>query len=397
MLQMPQQSPHELQTGAENEIFKLDLSKLKISQDQIGSMQPLQLTEEQWKQVIISLSMIAREKFRATRFENLSPDQKAEAIRLAISPHVDESWGLKLKYQEHSGLKKAAETLSDGVGKCDDFCILYFAICKKLHEEGKFGLPEPTMLNLYYFDPKKKGEVGHANVVQFGLPQQNNHSFLIDFTVNTEVVPLNLENEELNPQSQEFRSAIAKHLNKSRSEETRILDVNLDVELYPGFRAADVIYNYDEGNSYRVEASKDGKSESDQIDLLRKSSESLTLAITISDSEKMEFPDAYAQRHEVFVKLTNIYRAKALQVKSQNLPEEEKRKAAIEFAKLSMEFEKQSQLDIEKLMSMKIQTYFSLNQIYLYQRSNKQGDEQVESVLMQMQQKRPYRKPIGSE
>ncbi|VVB99603.1 Uncharacterised protein [uncultured archaeon] len=265
---------------------------VKVPQDKLASLGPLELTASQWKALDGQFQKVARTLYDRG-FDLLFPSQKLEVIRRIISPHTDE--GKKFGFEYVSGgasefgseTKKASETLSSMKGKCDDYSLLFMACVKKLKKDGKLMETEVKLATYSYYDPKEKKISGHANVLHLSL-EKDSKTYLVDFTYNSGVKELEAKPKGIGTENASLKDELLDHMNDGRRKEEKIKPEHLEIRLYDGFTGAEAYYAEREGAS-----------------LLRKSEygkavEQLTPAIETSRKNGAYFGDALLYRAEAY-------------------------------------------------------------------------------------------------
>ncbi len=225
---------------------------IKVSAEVLEGLGPLDMTKSQWEIMKGRILSAA-----GGSFDNLSDTEKIEAIRKVVSPHEYDGTG-GLEYPSPDELKgrevrKAAGTLSDKKGDCDDYTVLFIGCVKRLDEEGLLNVGAMKLALVDYYDPAKKEVVAHANALYVTTKGKDGEStlFMVDLVYNTSVKEMGKISGKGFEQGKDFREKFLAHLNENREPGNMITDALFQSRVYGGSEAEG--HKYDGGEFYYKE------------------------------------------------------------------------------------------------------------------------------------------------
>jgi len=209
---------------------------IKISPETLADLGPLALTVAQWG-VMKERILVAA----GGGFSGISEAQKIEAIRQVVSYQEYEGKG-GLQYPTPNELKgrevrKAAGTLSDRMGDCDDYSLLFIACVKRLEAEGLLKVEGMKLAIMEYYDPKDMSVKAHANVLQITISEEKtleNTAVLVDLTNHTKSWDLKLESKNAVGENADLRKMMLEHLNENRKPAEMIKPEYFQMVAYGG-------------------------------------------------------------------------------------------------------------------------------------------------------------------
>jgi len=232
---------------------------IKISAEVLEGLGSIDLTESQWKVMKERILNVA-----GGSFNKFSEADKMEAIRRVISPHEYEGKG-GLEYPGPDELKnrvvrKAAGTLSDMKGDCDDYSLLFVACVKQMEKEGLLKVEGMKLALMEYYDPKDQSVKAHANILQIIMSDEKTSektAVLVDLTVHTKSLNLGLTSKNTAGWNTDLRKMMLEHLNGGREPAEMIKSDYFQMQVYGG--SEDNARKYDGVEFYYIEKSDDKK------------------------------------------------------------------------------------------------------------------------------------------
>jgi len=218
---------------------------IKISAEVLEGLGSIDLTESQWKVMKERILNVA-----GGSFNKFSEADKMEAIRRVISPHEYEGKG-GLEYPGPDELKnrvvrKAAGTLSDMKGDCDDYSLLFVACVKQMEKEGLLKVEGMKLALMEYYDPKDQSVKAHANILQIIMSDEKTSektAVLVDLTVHTKSLNLGLTSKNTAGWNTDLRKMMLEHLNGGREPAEMIKSDYFQMQVYGGSEVKEQKYD----------------------------------------------------------------------------------------------------------------------------------------------------------